>query len=223
MIFARRVEDTFDGIDFLVINAGAIFRRPTVTDDGVEKTLAVNYVSHYVLTRELLPLLRRANGHVVNVSSNGHRFASLDSNVFDADSEYSAFGAYNRSKLALLSFSLKLDRETTDVRVDALHPGFVPGTGFYRRFPRSLAYLLNVLKYVPRAIIRRPVVDTPEAAAMVLWVALPADAAGRARGYFEDFDLATPSETARSVAEQDRLWERTEDRVVVECSFLLDS
>jgi NAD(P)-dependent dehydrogenase (short-subunit alcohol dehydrogenase family) len=44
--------------DVLVNNAGTIARERKESQDGYELTFAVNYLSHFLLTRLLLPLLK---------------------------------------------------------------------------------------------------------------------------------------------------------------------
>ena len=64
-----------EGIELgaLVNNAG-LYRAPLeFTADGFERTLAVNHLSHFLLTRLLERRLRRPGARVVNVSSGGHR------------------------------------------------------------------------------------------------------------------------------------------------------
>jgi NAD(P)-dependent dehydrogenase (short-subunit alcohol dehydrogenase family) len=46
---------------FLVHSAGIFSGRPTLTRDGIEMNLAVNYLSRFALTLGLLPALRRAS------------------------------------------------------------------------------------------------------------------------------------------------------------------
>ncbi|MFB6131887.1 MAG: hypothetical protein ABEJ44_00600, partial [Halanaeroarchaeum sp.] len=149
------------------------------------------------------------DGHVVNVSSNGHRLADTDLDAIEHPDDYGAFDAYNRSKLALLCFSNELARWTDAVRSNALHPGFVPGSGFYRRFPGLFNRLLPLLHYVPRAIIRRPIATTAEAGGMVLYTACQ-DGTG---AYYEEFEAVDPSDEATDEGIGDDLWEFTADRL----------
>jgi NAD(P)-dependent dehydrogenase (short-subunit alcohol dehydrogenase family) len=48
-------------LDVLVNNVGGIFATRTVTADGYEATLAVNFLAPVVLTRSVLPLLQASS------------------------------------------------------------------------------------------------------------------------------------------------------------------
>lgn len=65
-------------IDILVNNAGvmALATRET-TVDGFERQFGTNYLSHFVLTAQLLPLLRTATARVVQLSSIAHRSGAI--------------------------------------------------------------------------------------------------------------------------------------------------
>lgn len=111
----------------LVNNAGVGFHA-TGTDrltsrDGHELRLAVNYLAPVLLTRELLPLLRRsAPSRVVNVASVGQQPIDFDDPQLTRD--HTDVAACCRSKLALIGNGLDLAEELsgTGVTVNSLHP-----------------------------------------------------------------------------------------------------
>ena len=65
---AERILSTHDRLDVLVNNAGMITRERKESKDGYELTFAVNYLSHFLLTRLLLPLLKDS-ARIINVAS----------------------------------------------------------------------------------------------------------------------------------------------------------
>ena len=105
---AHDVEKRVDRLDALVNNAGVVVmdgRRES--RDGFELTFAVNYLSHFVLTAELMPLLRQsAPARVVNVSSLGQAPVDFDDPM--AERDYEGFRAYAQSKLAQIMFTIEL-------------------------------------------------------------------------------------------------------------------
>ena len=67
--------DDFDSIDVLINNA-RVGHATGVTKQGIEKVFGVNYLSHFLLTKELMPFLLKANARIINVSSMGYRGAN---------------------------------------------------------------------------------------------------------------------------------------------------
>lgn len=66
---ADTVLEQLDRLDTLVNVAGIVLPDREVTDDGFEKTLAVDHLAAFELARRLRPLLARAErGRIVNVS-----------------------------------------------------------------------------------------------------------------------------------------------------------
>jgi NAD(P)-dependent dehydrogenase (short-subunit alcohol dehydrogenase family) len=115
-------------LDALVNNAGigATTRgdeRREESDDGHELRFAVNYLSGYLLTRLLLPLLERsAPARIVNVSSAGQ--TPIDFGDVMLTRGYSGGRAYCQSKLAQVMFTFDLADELDGRGVTAtcLHP-----------------------------------------------------------------------------------------------------
>ncbi|MFL6270089.1 MAG: SDR family NAD(P)-dependent oxidoreductase, partial [Actinomycetes bacterium] len=67
---ARRFREGHDRLDVLVNAAGVFVKEKTITSEGVELTFATNYLAYFLLTQELLPLLRTsAPARIVNVAS----------------------------------------------------------------------------------------------------------------------------------------------------------
>src|SRR5579872_7465633 len=86
-------------IDVLVNNAGALFRERGGTEDGLERTFALNHMAYFRLTRILRDrLAASAPARVVNVASRAHQQASgLDFDDLNLERGYSGWTAYCRS------------------------------------------------------------------------------------------------------------------------------
>jgi NAD(P)-dependent dehydrogenase (short-subunit alcohol dehydrogenase family) len=129
--FADTIRRRYPRIDVLVNNAGVWLRQgPRQTSaDGFEMTFAVNYLAGYLLTRELLPLLRAsAPSCIVNVASQTQ--SPLDFADVMQEQSYSGQRAYSQSKLAQVMSTIDLARELsgTGVTVVALHPATLMDT-----------------------------------------------------------------------------------------------
>ncbi|WP_298240243.1 SDR family oxidoreductase [uncultured Bradyrhizobium sp.] len=128
--FAGRFAAGNEQLDLLVNNAGVMaLPKRRETEDGFEMQLGTNYLGHYVLTARLLPQLRRATApRVVNLSSLAHRSGAINFDDLQGKHSYRPWRAYCQSKLAMLMFSLELQRRSDaagwGIRSIAAHPGF---------------------------------------------------------------------------------------------------
>jgi NAD(P)-dependent dehydrogenase (short-subunit alcohol dehydrogenase family) len=115
-------------LDVLINNAGVMLARRQVTEDGLEATWQVNYLSAFLLTQLLLGELEKSEqGRIINLSSSVYTSGKLGPDDERRETRYSAIDAYAASKLAMLLFSLELARrlEGTSITVNAVHPGVV--------------------------------------------------------------------------------------------------
>jgi NAD(P)-dependent dehydrogenase (short-subunit alcohol dehydrogenase family) len=126
---ADRILSEYDRLDVLVNNAGIIVQERKESEDGYELTFAVNYLSHFLLTSLLLPLLKgSAPARVVNVASAGQSPIDFDDPMLERG--YDAMRAYSQSKLAQIMFTFELAERLSDtgVSVNALHPASLMDT-----------------------------------------------------------------------------------------------
>ncbi|MBR0686167.1 SDR family oxidoreductase [Bradyrhizobium manausense] len=128
--FARRFAASNDQLDLLINNAGVMaLPKRQQTEDGFEMQLGTNYLGHYALTARLLPQLRRAKApRIVNLSSLAHRSGAINFDDLQSKRSYRPWRAYCQSKLAMLMFSLELQRRSDaagwGLRSVAAHPGY---------------------------------------------------------------------------------------------------
>ena len=127
--FSRRLLDQGRAIDLLINNAGVMaLKHRQTTADGFEMQLGTNYLGHYALTAQLLPMLRAAPApRVVNLSSIAHRQGRIDFDDLQGERRYDPWKAYSQSKLAMLMFALELQRRSDangwGLLSNAAHPG----------------------------------------------------------------------------------------------------
>ena len=149
--FASRVERIERPVDLLVNNAGVLgLPRRQVTVDGFEMQLGTNYLGHFALTAHLLPLLRRGRDpRVVQVSSLTHHLAKIDFEDLHLERGYRPIKAYGRSKLAVLLFTLELQRRSESGRWRLLsvaaHPGYAR-TSLFEKGPGAHSLIHRIHK-----------------------------------------------------------------------------
>jgi len=126
--FAKQFKAQYNRLDVLINNAGAVFSRRQTTIEGFERTIAVNYLGPFLLTCELLPLLKSsAPSRVINVGSGMHRSGKMDFDDLQSEKTYNAMNAYANAKLMLTTHTYELARrlDGTGVTVNVVEPGFV--------------------------------------------------------------------------------------------------
>src|ERR687890_1023225 len=149
---AERILSGEDRLDVLVNNAGMIARERKESEDGYELTFQVNYLSHFLLTRLLLPLLKdSAPARIVNVASAGQ--SPLDFSNLMLEHGYDAMKAYSQSKLAqvIFTFDLAEHLRDTDVTVNALHPASLMDT---KMVQSTFGYTMSTVEEGTQAVAR---------------------------------------------------------------------
>jgi NAD(P)-dependent dehydrogenase (short-subunit alcohol dehydrogenase family) len=203
---ARQVRDSFDRLDVLINNAGVDVGKRSVTPDGLELTLAVNYLAPFLLTNQLLDVLKAsAPSRIVNVASSAYRGGEID---FDDLQSERRFGqrAYNNSKLALGLFTNELARRLvgTGVTANCVDPGFVR-TGLGSTM--ALGYrLMGVLMW--------PFMATPERGARTTVLAASSPELKDITGtYLKRQQRVDTGSKTHDLATAERLWQVSEDLV----------
>lgn len=199
---ARRFVASHGSLDVLVNNAGIANRERRVTADGHEIVWQTNFLSHFLLTRLLLPALKAAGKpRVVNVSSEGHRSGTMNWDDLELARGYRGFKAYANTKLAQILFTRELARREPDIAVNALHPGAI-ATGIWRATPPLAQWILGM-------ILPRPEKGAPP----VVRVASDPALEGVTGRYFKKMKEAAPSRAGSNGADAARLWKIAEDSV----------
>lgn len=112
--FAGRMAQAGRPIDLLINNAcNLVLLKREVTTDGFELHLATNFLSHFALTAKLLPLLRAGKEpRVVQLTSVGRHHGQIELDDLQLQNGYTPLKAYSQSKLAVLIFSVELQRQS---------------------------------------------------------------------------------------------------------------
>lgn len=181
--FAQRLVDRTDRVD-LLINNGAVMACPfSRSVDGHERQLATNHLGHFLLTLELLPLLRQAQApRVVCVSSGAHWMGGVDLEDIDfLRRSYDPWVAYGQSKTANALFALELQRRfgAEGLTAFSLHPGAI-----HTELGRNLDGSNDVP--VPSELMK----TIPQGAATQVWAATAPELESQGGRYLEDCGVA---------------------------------
>ena len=187
-------------IDVLVSNAGTVFDRRTVTEDGIEATFQVNHLAGFLLVELLLDrIVESAPARIVITASAGHYGGTMDLEDLGFERGYQIMRAYNRSKLANVLHTRHLARrlEGTGVTVNTLHPGAV-ATNIWSGAPWFARPVLSLAK--------RVVMVSPRTGGERLaFLATSPEVEGRTGGYYQQNELKQPASLARDDALAERL------------------
>lgn len=187
----------------LLNNAGVWTKTRELTKEGVEMTLGVNHLGHFLLTKLLWDNLKAAApSRVVNVASAAHRGARWDWGDPQLERWPRRWGglvAYANSKLANIWFTMELSRRLpAGVTATAVHPGGI-ATNIFRGAPGALRFILD------------RVLPGPETGARPLVrLAADGDVEGLSGVYFEKMKPSRPTALARDDEAAKKFWEYSE-------------
>ena len=125
--FISRIKAMEQPIAALINNAGVMCRHRSLTTDGFEQTLAVNYLAPVMLSCGLMPLMTQGS-RIVFTTSITRKLHSLREPILNEPEHcFSQLGTYGRTKLALTHYAMYLAEKTAakDILVNCADPGVV--------------------------------------------------------------------------------------------------
>jgi len=201
---SHNIRCTLNHLDVLVNNAGAVFTSCQVTGEGFERTFALNHLGYFLLTEEMMPLIKSGKlPRIVNVSSAAHYMGRVDFKNLSVCNRYSAFQAYSTSKLMNLYFTYELARrlKNTGISVNALHPGYVASNfGVSNDDWTKPIFKLGARLAIP----------VEEGARTSVYLASSLTVEGRTGGYYARCRQVPSSRASYHKPTAARLWEETE-------------
>lgn len=197
-------------IDVLINNAGGVRDQRYVTKEGTEETFTANHLAPFLLTRELLPLLKKAveadgpgSARVLAVSSRAyHNARTLDwDDIQHLNGDFAATPAYCQVKLANVLFSHELNRrlEGSGIVVHSLIPGVVL-TNFASHGDAAMQSFLK----------DAPGLTPQEVARTLVWMATAPETGRDSGRHFYEMQELEILPHARDDAAAARLWEESE-------------
>ena len=206
--FANELLQRGEVITLLMNNAGTMETRRCITEDGLERTVSVNYVAPYLLTRKLLPLMGEGS-RIVNMVSCTYAIGQLDFPDFFLRGKKGAFWRipiYSNTKLALTLFTIALSEKVKEkgIVVNAADPGIV-----------STKIITMHMWFDPLTdIFFRPFIRTPrQGAATAISLLLDEDAGKRTGTLNVSCHPKQLSEKFFHHVQMKELWDKTEDIV----------
>ncbi len=202
-------------INVLINNAGAMFGTRQLTEDGLERTFALNHMSYFVMTQLLRDrLTASAPARVVNTASDAHTSGAVDFDDLQSKKAYRsnlwdllryggpAFKVYACSKLMNILYTCELARKLagTGVTANSLHPGFV-STRFGDQTGGLIGFGIGIAK--------RFALTPEQGAETLVYLASSPDVATVSGEYFYRCRPATPSREARDDSKARQLWLET--------------
>lgn len=156
--FAGEIIREESRIDVLINNSGTITKdQVSITEDGCERVLQVNYLSHVLLTYLLLDKMKSTSndGRIVFVSSVAHH-RPMEVDLKKVPTKY--FDCYSLSKIAINMFVNKLASKWPlefPLRVYSVDPG-ISGTDIVRNMntERKDTWLFN--SFLFQQLMRSP-------------------------------------------------------------------
>ena len=199
--FSEEFLQNYSELHLLINNAGVFKMKREESRDGYELTFAVNYLAHFYLTNQLLPLLKKnSHSRIVNLSSDMHKFLKIKLNDVMLEKRFSGQQAYSNSKTAMVLFTNKLVRELKDtgVSVFAVNPGHAKTQMTTEGMPKWFTKISNL---IPN---RRTVAQ----AATASIYAASDDSLEKTTGkYFTDKKETKTAKMTKDPENQDYLWD----------------
>lgn len=206
--FADTIKSRFDSVELLMNNAGTMETGRHITVDALERTVSVNYVGPYLLTRLLLPLMHEGS-RIVNMASCVYAIGHLDFPDFFERGRRGSFWRipiYSNTKLAITLFTINLAERVRErgITVNAADPGVV-----------STEIIRMQMFFDPITdLIFRPCIRTPrQGADTAIRLLLDEDKAGQTGHLWRSGHIVNIGEKFYHHPQMQQLWEETEKRV----------
>uniref|UniRef100_A0A8D8TR98 Retinol dehydrogenase 11 n=1 Tax=Cacopsylla melanoneura TaxID=428564 RepID=A0A8D8TR98_9HEMI len=205
---AQEILDTEPSIHILINNAGIMMCPKQLSEDGYELQFATNHLGHYLFTLLLLPrMIKSAPARIINLSSLAHTWGDGSMHLDDINYDkaaYSPTGAYGRSKLANILFTVELARRLEGAKVTtyAVHPGVVD-TELSRHFD---SIMIPGMAWLYQKIGGLFIKSPEQGAQTTLYCALDENCVEQSGLYYADCKVKEPARRAKNTEKAKDLW-----------------
>ena len=207
---ADSITKVVDRLDVLINNAGAHFPKYRETPEGFESTLALNYLSPFLLTHHLIEQMKQTasdygEARVINITSIMHKSPINWDDLNYKNTTYHSNTAYYQSKHLLTSFTYYLSRQLkeTGITVNCIHPGFVKTALAQSDYPFPMNIIVPIVGFF--------IGESPEQAADTpVWLALSNEVKGINGEYIHHRKIRKSWPPTRDENAQKRLYNVTQ-------------
>ncbi|MCL4542780.1 MAG: SDR family oxidoreductase [Deltaproteobacteria bacterium] len=200
--FSNEVKKRYNNLDVLINNAGVYLNDYTLSPEGIEATLQINYLSMFFLTLNLIPVIKPEKSEatrIINVSSMAHS-PEMDFENLINTAKYGGRKAYSLSKLCVIYFTIELSERLKgkNITVNCLHPGVI-NTKLLRAGWGGLG------KFFSR--------DAGEGAITPVYLATSDEVANITGKYFSDLKIVKPNPVSHDINARKKLWRLSEELI----------
>ncbi|MDA9636093.1 oxidoreductase [SAR86 cluster bacterium] len=216
-------------LDILINNAGIMACPQMLTKEGWDLQFAVNHIGHFILTKSLIPVLKKATEpRIVTLSSTGHKLSGIQWDDINFENSYDKWQAYGQSKTAASLLAIEINSRYRDqgIKAFSVHPGGI-FTPLQRHLEKEEMIALGWLGKdgEPSELATANFKSTSQGAATSLWCATSPMLNEISGVYCENCDVAprqSDGPEARYVGVADwavdtdeavKLWELTEQMI----------
>jgi len=216
-------------IKAVINNAGIMACPQMLTKEGWDLQFAVNHIGHFILTKGLIPVLKKATEpRIVTLSSTGHKLSGIQWDDINFENSYDKWQAYGQSKTAASLLAIEINSRYRDqgIKAFSVHPGGI-FTPLQRHLEKEEMIALGWLGKdgEPSELATANFKSTSQGAATSLWCATSPMLNEISGVYCENCDVAprqSDGPEARYVGVADwavdtdeaaKLWELTEQMI----------
>ena len=230
--FTESINENFNKLDILINNAGIMACPETRIGNNWECQFAVNHIGHFLLTKNLMPMMKDVDGaRFISLSSSAHALTGiLWDDIHFHHQPYDKWMAYGQSKTASSLIAIEFNEKMKNYGVSgfAVHPGGII-TPLQRHLPKEEMVALGWMQEdgSPTELVKNFFKTTNQGSSTSLWCATNEKLNGIGGVFCEDCDVAKRkseieesmqryfgvADWAIDLKEASKLWDMTEKMI----------